>query len=58
MSESTLFKPRAYPIREPLSNKRMHGRVVNFPRLAEIGGMKIDSAPKAHFAIKKPGDTL
>lgn len=57
MSENTLFKPRAAPIRQPLSNRKTNGPVVNPPRMAEVGQMKLSSIVKNDMTLKKPGGT-
>lgn len=61
MAENNLFHPKAFPIRDPLDKKRNHGRIVNPPRMAEIGGL--DSLKEPHgsyhneMKIVKPGGT-
>lgn len=57
MSENSLFKPRAAPIRQPLSNRRHNGPMVNPPRMAEVGQMKLGSLSKNDMTLKKPGGT-
>ena len=63
MSDYTgVFKPKSYAIRAPLDDKRHHGRVINPPRLAHLGGMDKAKEPNGHYrsaemSIKKPGDT-
>jgi hypothetical protein len=58
MSENTLFKPKNAPIRQPLSDKRVHGAMVNPPRLPEVGQMKLgNSISRNDMSLKKPGGT-
>jgi len=59
MSENTLFRPKAFSIRDPLSNKQQHGRVVNPPRMAKMGGLDKMHDPHGLFKndmkLSKPG---
>lgn len=57
MSENSLFKPRNAPIRQATSNARQNGRVINPPRLSEIGGLKNGTMKRNDMTLKKPGDT-
>lgn len=62
MSDLTgVFKPKSYSIRDPLSNKKQHGQVVNPPRMNQLGGLDQLKEPHGHFKnemnIKKPGGT-
>jgi hypothetical protein len=56
---SRLFAPKSYPIREPLMTGRRNGKVINPPRLAEMGGLKTTNADQleAELTLKKPGGT-
>lgn len=60
-SDNTLFKPKAYPIRQPTEVKQKHGSMVNPPRLNQIGGMdKLHEkygVKKNSMTLKKPGGT-
>ncbi len=60
MSEGKLFRPKAYPPRHPTETAKEHGRVVNPPRMSEIGGA--DKPHKAHkknqMTLRKPGGTV
>ncbi len=59
---SDYLKPSSKGIREPLSNAKMNGRVMNPPRMAQLGGLtsaKRKGAMEVNsLKIKKPGDTL
>lgn len=62
MSDLTgVFKPKSYAIRDPLSNKKMHGQVSNPPRMNQMGGLDKLKEPNGHFknemTLKKPGGT-
>ena len=62
MSDLTgVFKPKSYAIRDPLSNKRHHGSVVNPPRMNELGGLDQLKEPHGHYkndmSLRKPGGT-
>lgn len=58
MSENTLFKPKNAPIRQPLSDKRQNGAIMNPPRLPEVGQMKLgNSVNRNNMTLKKPGGT-
>ena len=54
-----LFAPKSYPIREPMMTGRRNGKVINPPRLPEIGGMTTTNADKREpeLGLKKPGGT-
>jgi len=55
-----LFKPSTRGKRDPVSNDKNNGRIVNPPRFAEIGGLKSarKGMAKNAMSIKKPGDTV
>ena len=62
MADNNLFRPKAYPARKPTETSKEHGRILNPPRMSEIGGMdklhekygkKINS-----MRLKKPGGTV
>lgn len=57
---SDFLKPRSKGIRDPLSNAKMNGRVMNPPRMAELGGLtspkKKGAITKNSLTIRKPGD--
>ena len=60
MAGDKLFHPKNAPIRNPLSDKKENGRVVNPPRMAHIGGMSTTSKGSGFgngLKIKKPGGT-
>lgn len=61
MAEGYL-KPSSRGRREALDNGRMNGRVVNPPRMAQLGGLsspkKKGAMTKNNLSIKKPGDTV
>lgn len=54
------LKPKSTNIREPLSNEKMNGRVMNPPRFAELGGLKSakrrGAMTKNSLSIRRPGD--
>lgn len=56
------LKPASYGIRDPLDLKKTKGRIVNPPRMNEIGGLDQLHEPYGHFknemTIKKPGSTV
>lgn len=60
-SDNTLFKPKAYPIRQPTETKQRHGSMVNPPRMNQIGGMdKLNEkygVKKNSMTLRKPGGT-
>ena len=60
-SDNTLFKPKAFAIRNPTDLKRAHGRVVNPPRMNQMGGLDQLKEPHGHYKndmnLKKPGGT-
>lgn len=55
------MKPAGYGLRDPLDTKRHHGRIVNPPRLNEMGGLDQLHEPYGHYkndmTIRKPGAT-
>jgi len=59
MAQGGLFKPSGRGRRDPLSNEKNNGRIVNPPRYAEQGGFT--SANKGFKrndkVIRKPGDS-
>ena len=61
-SDNTLFKPKAFSIREPLDKKRHHGRIVNPPRMNQIGGLDQLNEPHGPFkndmTLVKPGGSV
>lgn len=61
-SDRGYLKPSSRGRREPLDNARMNGRVVNPPRMAELGGLtsprKSTALKKNNLSIRKPGDTV
>ena len=61
VGDNVLFRPKAYPIRNPLDRKRHHGAIVNPPRTAQMGGLDQLKEPHGHFktdlALRKPGGT-
>ena len=60
-SDNTLFKPKSYAIRNPTDLKKNHGRIVNPPRMNQLGGLDELKEPNGHFrnemTLKKPGGT-
>lgn len=58
---SDYLKPKSTGIREPLSNAQMNGRVMNPPRMAQLGGLtsakKKGATTKNSLSIRRPGDT-
>jgi hypothetical protein len=60
-TKSEWMKPAGYGIRDPLDTKRHKGRIVNPPRLNEMGGLDKLHEPYGHYkndmTIKKPGGT-
>lgn len=61
-TKSEWMKPANYSIRDPLDTKRHKGRIVNPPRMNQIGGLDQLHEPYGHFkndmSIKKPGQTV
>ena len=61
-SERGYLRPSGRGRREPLDNSRMNGRVVNPPRMAQLGGLsspkKRGAMAKNNLSIRKPGDTV
>lgn len=62
MSDQNFLKPSARGKRDPLSNGKSNGRIMNPPRMAEYGGLssvkKKGAMTKNSLSIKKPGDTV
>jgi hypothetical protein len=60
IKDNTLFAPKSYGVRLPSDNRRVHGRIINPPRMAELGGMTKSNADRAEpeLKIKKPGGTV
>jgi hypothetical protein len=58
---SDYMKPKQTGIRDVLSNAQMNGRVMNPPRMAQLGGLssvhKKGAMKKNALTIRKPGDT-
>ena len=56
------LKPSSKGRREPLDNSRDNGRVINPPRMAQLGGLssprKKGAMAKNNLRIRKPGDTV
>lgn len=56
------LKPSSKGRREILDNARMNNRVVNPPRMAQLGGLssprKRGAQSKNNLSIRKPGDTV
>lgn len=48
------IQPRG-SFRDPTSNAKDNGRIVNPPRYAELGGLKAGSNRKSGFTVQKPG---
>jgi len=59
VKDNSLFAPKSYSVRLPTDNRRVNGRIINPPRLAELGGMTTKNADhkEAELRIKKPGGT-
>lgn len=53
-----LFKPNAGVVRDPVSNEKQHGRIVNPPRFPVLGGFsgKAKGFFKNMMTIGKPGN--
>ena len=62
MAERGYLKPSSRGRREALDNGRMNGRVVNPPRMAQLGGLssprKKGAMTANNLKIRKPGDTV
>jgi hypothetical protein len=58
-SNTRLFAPKSYAIRQPTDNARRNGAVLNPPRLPEIGGMTKSNGDQreSSMTIRKPGGT-
>lgn len=56
------LKPSSRGRRDALDNSRENGRVINPPRMAQLGGLtsprKKGAMTKNNLRIKKPGDTV
>lgn len=56
---SDFLKPSSTGKRDPLSNAKNNGRIVNPPRMAALGGLssvrKGGAMSKNELSIKKPG---
>lgn len=56
------LKPSSKGKRDVLDNGRMNGRIVNPPRMAQLGGLssprKKTAMTKNNLSIRKPGDTV
>jgi hypothetical protein len=56
-----VFAPKSYAIRDPLDKKQNHGRIVNPPRTAQLGGMdktkETNGVFKNDMSLKKPSGT-
>jgi len=61
VGDNVLFRPKAYPIRNPLDKDRKHGAIVNPPRTARLGGLDQLKEPYGHYKndmnLQKPGGT-
>lgn len=61
MAEGKLFRPRAYPLRNPTDAAQTHGAVVNPPRYSQIGGLdsahKASGAKRNQMTLRKPSGT-
>lgn len=59
---SDYLKPSSKGKRDPLSNSKNNGRIINPPRMAELGGLsspkKSGAMSKNNLGLKKPGDTV
>lgn len=59
---SDYLKPSSRGKRDPLSNNRGNGRIVNVPRMAELGGLssvkKKGAMTSNDLKLRKPGDTV
>lgn len=59
---SDYLKPSSRGKRDPLSNSKSNGRIINVPRMAELGGLSTVKKRGAMTAndlkLKKPGDTV
>ena len=59
---SEYLKPSSKGTRDPISNAKTNGRIMNPPRMAELGGLssarKSGAMSKNMLVIKKPGDTV
>lgn len=53
------LKPKQTGIRDPLSNAQTNGRIMNPPRMAQLGGLsstkKRGAMTKNALTIRKPG---
>jgi hypothetical protein len=61
-SDRSDLKPSGRGRRDPLDNSRGNGRVINPPRMAQLGGLtsprKKGAMTKNNLTIRKPGDTV
>ena len=61
IGNNMLFRPKAYPIRNPTDTKKKHGAIVNPPRMNQLGGLDKLHEPHGHFrnemTLRKPGGT-
>jgi len=61
MSDNTLFRPKAYPIRKPTDVKLVNGSCHNPPRLSQLGGadklQETYGMYKNDKTLRKPGGT-
>lgn len=59
---SDYLKPSSRGKRDPLDNTRQNGRIVNPPRMAQLGGLsstrKRGAMTTNDMRIRKPGDTV
>lgn len=59
---SDYLRPSSKGKRDPLSNGKNNGRIVNVPRMAELGGLssvkKRGAMMKNQLSLRKPGDTI
>ena len=60
MSGDRMFRPREKGMRDPLTDERKNGRLVNPPRYAHLGGLSSGKkgAVKNDMTVKKPGGTI
>ena len=61
-TKSEWMKPAAYTIRDPLDLKKTKGRIINPPRMNQLGGLDQLHEPYGHFknemTVKKPGASV
>ena len=60
MSGDRMFRPREKGLRDPTTDERKNGRIVNPPRFAHLGGLSSarKGAVKNEMIVKKPGTTI